>query len=259
MTRTYLVTGSASGIGAATVDYLRARGAHVIGVDRHKADIAVDLATNEGRAELVARTRDLTHGKLDAVIACAGVGLLDPVTMKVNYFGAVATLEGLRPLLAAGTDPRAAVVSSFAALLPSDPQLVEAALAGDESTAIKIIEEAIAQGDSSFNPYSSAKYALNCWVRRQAITEQWAGAGIALNAIAPGTTVTPFIQAMLDTPEGQAQIDSSVPMPLNGHATPQQVAPLLSWLTSPENTHVTAQIIFIDGGADAVVCGDRSW
>ncbi|WP_325050717.1 SDR family NAD(P)-dependent oxidoreductase [Nocardia suismassiliense] len=152
MTRTYLVTGSASGIGAATVDYLRDRGAHVIGVDRHRADITVDLAADEGRAELVAQTRDLAHGRLDAVIACAGVGLLDPVTLKVNYFGAVATLEGLRPLLAAGTDPRAAVVSSFAALLPSNPRLVEAALAGDESKATKVAEEAIAQRDHRTTP-----------------------------------------------------------------------------------------------------------
>ncbi|AYF75322.1 SDR family NAD(P)-dependent oxidoreductase [Nocardia yunnanensis] len=144
MTRTYLVTGSASGIGAATVDYLRERGAHVIGADRHEADITVDLATDEGRAALVEQASDLAHGHLDAVIASAGVGLLDPVTVTVNYFGAVATLEGLRPLLAAGTDPRAVVVSSFAALLPSNPRLVEAALAGDEVAATKIAEEAIA-------------------------------------------------------------------------------------------------------------------
>ena len=64
------------------------------------------------------------------------MALFDPLTIKVNYFGAVATLEGLRPLLAAGTDPRAVVISSVASLHPSDPAIVDAALAGDEAAAV---------------------------------------------------------------------------------------------------------------------------
>lgn len=103
--RTYLVTGAASGIGRATAARLRDGGHTVIGADLKGADISADLATPAGRTELVQRAEELTGGRLDAVIACAGLAHPDPVTLRVNYFGMVATLEGLRPLLAAGTDP----------------------------------------------------------------------------------------------------------------------------------------------------------
>ncbi|MGF7123063.1 SDR family oxidoreductase [Rhodococcus sp. BE178] len=258
MPRTFLVTGSASGIGAATTAYLRDQGARVIGTDLRDADITADLATEHGRADLVEQARELTGGRLDGVIACAGVALFDPLTIKVNYFGAVATLEGLRPLLAAGTDPRAVVISSVASLHPNDPAIVDAALAGDEPAAVEAARAAVERGHGAL-VYGSSKAAIARWVRRTAITAEWAGAGIPLNAIAPGTIVTPMIQAMLDTPAGLAAIDGAVPMPLHGHARPEQIAPLLSWLVSPKNSHVTGQVVFVDGGADAVLRGDSAW
>ncbi|WP_338060502.1 hypothetical protein [Pseudoclavibacter helvolus] len=60
MTRTYVVTGSASGIGKVTAEKLRADGHTVIGVDLKGADINADLTTAEGRAELVARAEELS-------------------------------------------------------------------------------------------------------------------------------------------------------------------------------------------------------
>jgi enoyl-[acyl-carrier-protein] reductase (NADH) len=48
-------------------------------------------------------------------------------------------------------------------------------------------------------------------------------------------------------------------MPLGGHADPEAVAELIAWLASPANTHVTGQIVFIDGGADVLTRGDLAW
>jgi NAD(P)-dependent dehydrogenase (short-subunit alcohol dehydrogenase family) len=147
MSRTYLITGAASGTGKATVALLRSQGHTVIGADLKDSDISTDLSTVEGRAELVTRTRELTGGRLDAVISCAGIAHFDPLTIKVNHFGAVATLDGLRPLLAAGTDPRALVIGSIDSVHPTDPAIVEAALADDEEAAVAASRAAVDRGE----------------------------------------------------------------------------------------------------------------
>ncbi len=95
--RTYLVTGAASGIGAATTVWLRAKGARVITSDLHSADVIADLATPEGRHALVNGASNIAD-RIDGVVANAGGGPPDKM-LALNYFGAVATLEGLRPLL----------------------------------------------------------------------------------------------------------------------------------------------------------------
>lgn len=251
--RSYLVTGSASGIGKATTRYLRDRGQRVITLDLHDADVVADLATADGRQLAVEGVIAAAAGSLDAVIACAGTAVMTGLTVRVNYFGTIALLDGLQPLLAQSTTARVVVISSVGILFTSIPAEVEACLAGDEEAA------AAAAETQPILAYGSSKLALARWVRRMAPTPEWAGSGIALNAIGPGVVETPMIQELLDDPVGIEMLDSGVPMPLSGHSKPEQIAPVLAFLTSAENTLITGQMIFVDGGADSIIRGDDLW
>ncbi|MCY0904081.1 SDR family NAD(P)-dependent oxidoreductase [Arthrobacter sp. H14-L1] len=258
--RTYIITGAGSGIGAATAGLLRERGASVIGVDLRGTEVTADLSTKEGRRDAAAKALELAGGRVDAVIACAGISAPSPLTVSVNYFGVTEFLQLLAPALAAGSSPRAAVVSSMASLQPNSAELVDAMLAGDEDRAVRIGAELAAQGPQiGYLNYPSSKRALSRWVRRECITGRWAGAGIPLNAVAPGTVVSAMTAELLSTPEGRELTDKHVPMPLNYHSDAVVIARLLAWLTSEENTHTTGQTIYADGGADASLRGDNIW
>lgn len=260
ITRTYVITGSASGIGQTTAELLRGRGERVIGIDLNSADVTADLSTHSGRLNAARTTIDLAGGTIDAVIACAGISAPIAKAVAINFFGVTELLTELLPALRKSEAPRAAVVSSMASLQPVSDELVAAALAGDEADAMRIGEKLAAQGqEEGYLNYSSSKRALSRWVRRQCITPEWAGAGIPLNAVAPGTVVTPMTEELLKTPEGAAFVDAAVPMPLNYHQPAMSIATLLAWLTSTENTHMAGQTIYCDGGADASLRGDDIW
>lgn len=259
MSRTYVVTGAASGIGKATKELLEERGHRVIGVDIAGTDVSADLSTEEGRQSLVAQVAEHTGGKIDAIIANAGLATPTPATVAVNFFGAVATLEGLRPLLAGSPTPRAVATASMASLFPPDEELLAALLANDEPAATHRAGELAANEQTAGQIYGTTKQALAKWIRRNAATDEWAGAGIPLNAIAPGVVVTPMTAAFTGSQEARDAILQQVPMPLNGIFEPRDVAYLLAWLTSEENAHLCGQVVFIDGGSDVIIRGDSTW
>jgi NAD(P)-dependent dehydrogenase (short-subunit alcohol dehydrogenase family) len=251
--RTYVVTGSASGIGRATCELLESQGHRVVDVDLHDASVCCDLGTPAGRDALVEEVRRASGGTVDAVVANAGV-MADPVLcVHVNYFGAVATCEGLRPLLADSPDPRAVVTASSSLLNAHDAGVVEACLAGDEELAAKRAAPIGLAG------YPTTKHAVARWVRREAPTAGWAGAGIGLNAVAPGIVLTPMTAPVMGHEKLRALAEEAVPMPYGGPAGPEDVAQVIAFLASAETRRVTGQVVFVDGGADVSLRGDAIW
>lgn len=90
---------------------------------------------------------------------------------------------------------------------------------------------------------------------RHSIKDEWARAGVPMNVVAPGVILTPDTEEYLNSENGQREGLDIVPMPLNGMAPLDVVADLLTWLTSEQNTHVTGQVDFVDGGAEAIIRG----
>jgi NAD(P)-dependent dehydrogenase (short-subunit alcohol dehydrogenase family) len=204
----------------------------------------------------VAAVRRAAGGGLDGLVACAGIGPQVaaeawPDLVSVNYFGAVALLDGLRDLLAAGRAPAAVAVSSNSAVLPGmETPLVDACLADDEGEARRLAPTLDGQ-----RCYAGSKLALARWVRRQAPSPRWAGAGIRLNAVAPGAVRTPLLQAGLDHPVFGDAI-RNFPIPLGGFGEPAQIADAIAFLLSPAAAFCCGSVLFADGGTDALLRRD---
>lgn len=249
--RTIAVTGSASGIGAALTNLLQKQGDRVIGVDLRHADVVADLSTHDGRLAAAAAVTAAAGGVLDGVVTCAGTSVPGDLMVKVNYFGTTELVAALQPALARSSAPRVVVIGSISATHPADADVVTHCLAGDEPAALAAAAVATEAGRSR-QLYPSSKSALHQWARRTAIEPGWASAGIPLNVVAPGVVLTPMTEDLMTDPAMKEVMDAAVPMPLNGYLQAEDVAQVLAFLVSPENSHITGQVIYVDGGAEAV-------
>lgn len=258
---THVLTGAASGLGAATKARLESDGHRVIGVDVHSADVTVDLRTPAGRAEAIERVTALADGPIDGFVPFAGLaaatGRPAADLISVNYFGAVDLLEGLRPLLAAAAQPSVVLVSSNSTTAqPGWPvPLADALLVGDEAKAVEI---AAGYGDlAAIQAYPATKAALAYYARTR--SAEYIREGIRLNAIAPGIIDTPMTVEGREDPltgEGMRQFLAAVPAGRAG--TPQEIAALVSFLLGPDSTYFVGSVVFADGGIDAAFRG-RDW
>jgi len=252
---TIVISGSASGIGAATRRQLENEGHRVVGIDLRDAEVSADLAHRDGRQHATTTVLRMTEGRLDGVVACAGVGPEHEPAATIaalNYFGAQQLLDDLRPALAASAGASAVAVSSNSATLPSsDTPFVAACLAGDEAGAERLANELIGA-----QVYGGSKLALARWVRRHAPTAAWAGSGIRLNAVAPGAVATPLLQRGLDHPLFGPAI-RNFPIPTGQFGTPDQIAQAIVFLLSPASSFCCGSVVFVDGGTDALLRPDH--
>ena len=254
--RTHVVTGAAGGVGTAIRKYMEDIGDKVIGVDLKGSDVDADLSTDEGRRAMVDEISELCGGKLNGVVANAGIvhreGTPGSLVSSINYFGAVATLENLRPMLAKGDNPRAIVTGSNSMkIIPVFKELMDLYAVGDEAGACKFSDGITHEP----GVYGSSKFAMAQWVREKAITPEWIGCGIALSLIAPGLIATP-----LNTEEEQAAVldmDDVYPVPARRASSPEEIASLVRYLLSEDAGMMCGSVIFMDGGTEAAVAARR--
>ena len=251
-----MVTGSASGMGAATKARLEAAGQRVIGVDLRDADVVADLSTAEGRQAAIDAVAERAGSAIDGLVTWAGVAGLSHLPggllASVNYFGSVSLIEGLRPLLAQGDLPAVVAISSNSTTCqPGVPMdLVELCLSGGETAA-----RSAADAAGALATYPATKTAIARWVRRTATGPDWAGAGITMNAVAPGAIETPMLQATREDAVVGKFIDA-FPIPVGRKGTADELAAVVAFLLGPDARFLCGSVVFVDGGTDALLRPD---
>ena len=252
MSRTYVVTGAASGIGAATAAMLREQGGRVITVDQRDADVVADLSTPAGRNAAVAGVQALTdvvHG----LVPCAGIagltGVDSALVVSVNYFGAVALVRGLQPqLAAAGSSGVVFLASNSITGQPGwNAEVAALCLREDEEAA-----RAAAARVEAVMVYPATKGALAWFARREGVKPEWIGAGIRMNSVAPGKIATPMTEQLAHDPVF-GPLSEAYPSAVNRSGRPEEIAGPICFLLSDAASLMVGSVVYVDGGTDAIL------
>jgi NAD(P)-dependent dehydrogenase (short-subunit alcohol dehydrogenase family) len=130
---------------------------------------------------------------------------------------------------------------------------VRAMLAGDRDKAVRAVK--VFLGAAPPMAYAASKIAVSRWVRRHAVTADWAGRGIRLNALAPGAIMTPLLEGQLATPR-QARAVRGFPVPLGGFGEPEHLADWMVFMLSDAADFLCGSVVYVDGGSDAYFRSD---
>ena len=215
--RVALVTGGASGIGAAVTERLRVGGAEV-----HVFDLANGGDVRQS-AQLNAAVAPLP--RLDVLVCCAGVGGDSLHTEDVSD----AEWETVHAVNLNGV---------FYANRASIPKMRE----NGYGRIVNIASIAGKEGNPMAGAYSSSKGAVIALTK--AIGKDVAGSGILVNSIAPAVIDTPILSQL-----SQEHIDYMASrIPLGRIGKPEEVAALACWLASEEMTFSTGACFDISGG-----------
>jgi 3-oxoacyl-[acyl-carrier protein] reductase len=242
--RVAVVTGSASGIGAASALLFAAEGAHVVAIDRDERAnqgvierlreagglgeaVSLDLADHAAVAAVGAELRE-RHPQIDALFNNAGAVLFEPAArtddahwdevVDANLRGAFMLTVELLPSLRAA--PAGAIVNN-------------ASIDGLHSHPLAPV-------------YSIAKAGMIAMARSLAF--ELGSDGVRINAIASGGIATPMVEAV---PEAVRE-DAKRQIALRRLGAPEEVARVALFLLSEEASYVTGATLTVDGGRTAI-------
>jgi len=228
-----LVTGAASGIGAAAARRLAVAGAAVVGTDLAEG---CDILRHDVRSEADwDRAIDVCvsrHGCLDILVLCAGTAAAGPVLeldletfrdqARVHVEGAFLGLRaGVARMRAQGRPARGSIIA-VGSIAGERPMLETAA-------------------------YGTAKAALRHLTRAVAVEVGRKGDLIRINCVLPGGTRTPMTEALYG-PAYWEDPNNFAAVPLRDYCRPEDIAEAILFLALDESEFTTAAALVVDGG-----------
>ncbi|MBM3885972.1 MAG: SDR family oxidoreductase [Gemmatimonadetes bacterium] len=230
--RRVLVTGAASGIGAACLEAFRAHGAHVVGVDR-SVDEATGLVVCDVTSEEEVRAAFDRAGSVTDVVHCAGVlAIGDVVDTSPAEFAAVIDVNLVGSFVVAREAARRLPTAGSLTLLSS---------------------QAGRTGGGGWSAYCASKFGVIGF--GESLAQELAPSGIRVNMVCPGTVATPMLDDVLaiaaqrrgvTLEEIRARYLDGVP--LGRFADPAEIAGVCVMLASPASSYITGASIVVDGG-----------
>ncbi len=251
--KTIVVTGAASGIGAATAQLLATQGAEVISVDLNQPAepvgrfIRADLSDPASIQALVSALPTGIHGL--ANIAGVPPTRPAPQVLKVNLLGLKQLSLQLLPKLADG----AAIVNLASLAGIGWPQAVHAIRASEDLGFDEVDAFCQAHAIEGARSYFFAKEALIAWTLQNRWT--WRERGIRMNAVSPGPVDTPILGDFIETLGARAEEDMRV---MDRPGRPADIAPVVAFLLSDAAGWIRGANIPADGGMHAKVLCDMN-
>jgi meso-butanediol dehydrogenase/(S,S)-butanediol dehydrogenase/diacetyl reductase len=230
-----IVTGGASGIGAATSARLASEGARVMIADLGEPDetgdsvrfIRTDVSSAADIAAALAATID-AWGRLDILVNNAGVGFLANTVDTVEEDW-----------------DRVFAVNSRAIYLACKAAIPELRKTG--GAIVNVASISGLGGDYGMAAYNASKGAVVNYTRSLAM--DCAADGIRVNALCPGLVATPMATpALADAVDRDFWLDL---IPLGRPAEPREMAAVIAFLASDDASYMTGSIVSADGGATA--------
>ncbi len=242
-----LITGGGTGIGAAIARALAAEGAALSLVGRRReplkamaaelpdAEVISADVTDEDQVKAMVETANDAHGPVSLLIANAGAASSAPLAkttldawqsmIGVNLSGAFLCAREVLPGMTAMRSGRIIFTASTAGL----------------------------KGYGYVAPYCAAKHGVVGLARALAI--EVAKDGITVNAVCPGFTETPMLEASIDNIKsrtGRSETEARAALlkdtPRERFVQPEEVAATVAWLCSPDASAVNGQAIAVAGG-----------
>jgi NAD(P)-dependent dehydrogenase (short-subunit alcohol dehydrogenase family) len=218
--KTVVVTGGASGIGAATAAKCEAEGARVVLLDRAQADVSDEAQ--------VAAFFAAIDAPVHALVNSAGIAVRKTVLEQdVESWDRVMSVN---------------VKGAFLCSKHALPKMQQ------HGGAIVHLSSVVGvTGVRNRSAYSTSKGAIIALTRNMAL--DFARFQVRVNCVCPGFTRTPLTEGLLSDPEKEAKLTALHPLGRLGEAS--DIANAIAFLISDEASWITGQAIAIDGGFTA--------